>query len=494
MAQVDFQLSGAYKRLVVGHVDYWFGGGGIAYSAGNGKTAKENACLAVPLGMRPGKVVGLVEGNPGDEIIVDYIWHPRDTSDAGLVKKTSGVSITGTPNKFVRIGSDGESLEETGITEVPAARAIQMDHVSWAFQPQLDWKVGGLVIENKVQDQTVMAAVFSSRTPGIPSIEYVAYLSDISTPIDTTNLKEYEASTDYVKDETIFFTIDEEIFFYRVLQDFTSFDPVDIEAEITAGNLELITQGKFIKILDHDPTTKTIYTKYSVVKDPSSKVLYRAKQDADETIPLTNTTYWENITIHPDDVVANSLTENKLWVGDSNNEPSEVESIPVIYTNDATVNIFTVAYLIDTYNNLVEIGQWVECIQQMAQRTLTGWLIVNKEGEANAILDLSDTNVFSGAAGFETLDISSVNTATIFTLTQTATPMEVDVYKIVGGIEGKRYLFVADSTIISVTMKHAGSPSSNDIVCLGGVDSVITNSMDDSFEYLYKDSVNYQIK
>lgn len=274
-----------YKRTTEGNEIWYYGGGKIAY------TSLQDAYDNVDPAVRAGKTVGIIESGK----VVEYIWHPSDLSNAGLVKKQSDVEFNGTANKIPKFDSTGKNIENSGIEDDSVGRAIKVDRSSWTFLPHAPHQLGGLVLENKVDDTVTTAVVYRSRN-GVSSIEEVAYLSDISTPVDTSNLEEYTASTAYTEGENIFFTIDDEIFFYRVLQDFTSLDPVDIEAEITAGNLEKITEGKFIKVLDHDSTTKTIYTKYSAVKDPSSKVLYRAKQDADETIPLTNTTYWENIT------------------------------------------------------------------------------------------------------------------------------------------------------------------------------------------------------
>jgi hypothetical protein len=76
------ELAGPYKRTEKGNVDYYYGGGDIGY------VNAAAACAGVPLAIRPGKTVGVIENNK----IVEYIWHPNDVSDSGLVKKTADFS------------------------------------------------------------------------------------------------------------------------------------------------------------------------------------------------------------------------------------------------------------------------------------------------------------------------------------------------------------------------------------------------------------------
>lgn len=449
----ELELRGAYKRTKKGHVDYYYGGGEEAWAS------LALAKAGVPLSVREGKTVGVIESGE----IVEYIWHPSDTSDTGLVKKQSDVEFNGTANKIPKFDSTGKNIENSGIEDEPLARNIKLDRASITFLPHAPHQLGGLVLENKVDDTVTTAVVYRSRN-GVSSIEEVAYLSDISTPIDTSNLNEYEASTDYTKDENIFFTIDDEIFFYRVLQDFTSLDPVDIEAEITAGNLEKITEGKFIKVLDHDSTTKTIYTKNSVVKDPSSKVLYRAKQDADETIPLANTACWENITNSLEDI-ANTAD-------------------PII-TNDITTDVFTVSYLASHVDYVdFKPGKWVENINQLAQKTIQGWAIFNKKDIVEAEIDLDDTTIYDSGTGI--LDLSSVNTATDFILT-TATATTAFTINKVTGLDTGRVYRIKTTTGITVTITNTAlvSLGTGDVFTGTGADAVLVgnNIASDYFEF-----------
>lgn len=83
MAQTDFQLSGAYKRLVAGHVDYYYGGGAAAWPSKTSVPGTPGAD-SIPPGMRPGKIFGVWESG----ILKEYIWN--DKNNVGAVGNTTG--------------------------------------------------------------------------------------------------------------------------------------------------------------------------------------------------------------------------------------------------------------------------------------------------------------------------------------------------------------------------------------------------------------------
>lgn len=137
-------------------------------------------------------------------------------------------------------------------------------------------------------------------------------------PVSTDGLSPIEDNTEYTIGETIFNTISDAITFYYVNQTFTTSTPFDIDADITAGNLTQITENSnFTAILDYTPlaeegglgtTELIIYPQTIVVKDPVSKKLYRAKQDALNSTALTNTAFWELIV--EDNTITESITQN----------------------------------------------------------------------------------------------------------------------------------------------------------------------------------------
>jgi hypothetical protein len=84
------ELAGAYARTEKGNNDQYYGGGDIGY------VNAAAACAFVPLAIRPGKTIGIIEGNK----VVEYIWHPSDVSNTGLVKKTADVDLTAINNRI----------------------------------------------------------------------------------------------------------------------------------------------------------------------------------------------------------------------------------------------------------------------------------------------------------------------------------------------------------------------------------------------------------
>lgn len=83
MAQ-PFEISGAHKRTEQGNNDWYYGGQGMAWED------RASALAGVPSVIRPGKTVGIIENGR----IVEYIWHPEDITDNGLVKKTADTDMT----------------------------------------------------------------------------------------------------------------------------------------------------------------------------------------------------------------------------------------------------------------------------------------------------------------------------------------------------------------------------------------------------------------
>lgn len=79
MAGFDLQIDGKLKSVTLGNADWYYGGGAEAW------LSTGDAIAGVPTVLRAGKTVGVVQ----EGIVVEYIWHPSDTTDAGLVLKTS---------------------------------------------------------------------------------------------------------------------------------------------------------------------------------------------------------------------------------------------------------------------------------------------------------------------------------------------------------------------------------------------------------------------
>ena len=126
MAGFDLQIDGKLKSVTLGNADWYYGGGAEAW------LSTGDAIAGVPTVLRAGKTVGVVQ----EGIIVEYIWHPSDTTDTGLVLKTpvdgsetkvtvgTGLDIIGngtvsTPFVISNIAPDQTvSLTGTGATAV----------------------------------------------------------------------------------------------------------------------------------------------------------------------------------------------------------------------------------------------------------------------------------------------------------------------------------------------------------------------------------------
>ena len=81
MSKFNLEIDGKFKSTTEGNSDWWFGGGAEAW--GSVAIAK----LGVPLAIRKGKTVGVLE----DGKVVEYIWYPEDLTDDGLVLKQSNI-------------------------------------------------------------------------------------------------------------------------------------------------------------------------------------------------------------------------------------------------------------------------------------------------------------------------------------------------------------------------------------------------------------------
>jgi hypothetical protein len=79
------ELAGALKRTEKGNADFYYGGGDYAW------TNTAAACAGVPLAIRPGKTVGIIENGK----VVEYVWHADDLSDGGLIKKMADIDMNG---------------------------------------------------------------------------------------------------------------------------------------------------------------------------------------------------------------------------------------------------------------------------------------------------------------------------------------------------------------------------------------------------------------
>ncbi len=77
MGKFNLQIDGKNKSTTEGNSDWWYGGGNDAWQS------LQDAKSGVPLAIRKGKTVGVLE----DGKIVEYIWHPEDLSNSGLVVK-----------------------------------------------------------------------------------------------------------------------------------------------------------------------------------------------------------------------------------------------------------------------------------------------------------------------------------------------------------------------------------------------------------------------
>lgn len=74
MAQ-PLEIAGSLKRTQKGNSDFYYGNNGVAWNS----IAEAKANIPIPV--REGKIIGVLENGK----VKQYIWHPSDTSDNGLV-------------------------------------------------------------------------------------------------------------------------------------------------------------------------------------------------------------------------------------------------------------------------------------------------------------------------------------------------------------------------------------------------------------------------
>jgi len=83
MLKFNLQIDGKFKSTTKGNTDWYYGGGEEAWSS------PEAVKLGVTGVMRIGRTVGVIEAGK----IVEYIWHPNDITDDGLVPKISETEV-----------------------------------------------------------------------------------------------------------------------------------------------------------------------------------------------------------------------------------------------------------------------------------------------------------------------------------------------------------------------------------------------------------------
>ena len=94
MSNFDLEISGKLKSTTKGNVDWYYGGGDVAW------TDLATALAGIPTAVRSGKTIGIIENNK----VVEYIWATNDYTDEALEKK---VSISSSSNDFYETEEDG---------------------------------------------------------------------------------------------------------------------------------------------------------------------------------------------------------------------------------------------------------------------------------------------------------------------------------------------------------------------------------------------------
>jgi hypothetical protein len=80
------EIAGPLKRTEKGNVDWYYGGGDIGWV---NAAAACHPVTGVPLPVRPGKTVGIIEGNK----VVEHYWPVDDVSDSALQQKTLDLDV-----------------------------------------------------------------------------------------------------------------------------------------------------------------------------------------------------------------------------------------------------------------------------------------------------------------------------------------------------------------------------------------------------------------
>lgn len=137
------EISGAHKRTEAGNVDWYYGGGNIAWDD------LASAKAGVPSSIREGKTIGIII----DGKVKEYIWHPSDITDSGLVEKSAGlVKSTITGNQDSMSGGVG-----SGYVNVPDITSAHLWNASYEIDGVTYW------VDNS---QLQSGAIYSFPTEG----------------------------------------------------------------------------------------------------------------------------------------------------------------------------------------------------------------------------------------------------------------------------------------------------------------------------------------
>lgn len=111
----SLEIAGAHKRTEKGNNDFYYGGGNPGWDS------LALAKIGVPIPIREGKTVGIIQDNK----VIEYIWHPNDTSDDGLVLKYSKID-NNTPVLETAI-----TISERNVDFELLITAIDNDYIKW---------------------------------------------------------------------------------------------------------------------------------------------------------------------------------------------------------------------------------------------------------------------------------------------------------------------------------------------------------------------------
>ncbi len=114
MAGFNLEVSGVVRSTNAGNVDWYYGGGEEAW------VSEAAARLGVPSAIRPGKTVGVLESNQ----VVEYIWHPSNISDGGLVPKTADLTIANVTGLQAALDDHSINIEQLTAGEILVAGDI----------------------------------------------------------------------------------------------------------------------------------------------------------------------------------------------------------------------------------------------------------------------------------------------------------------------------------------------------------------------------------
>lgn len=175
----------------------------------------------------------------------------------------------------------------------------------------------------------------------------------------------------------------------------------------------------------------------------------------------------------------------KEGILDSHLVPKEIdyEFASIIAVNDVSVDWFTESYLTFTHGAALDAGQWAECSQQMAMKTLTGWNILpknHKKVEATVDYDaLYSSNL---------LDLSTVNTVDIIHLSTTQ-ETSLTIKNIGGLMDGREYYIKSNGSWTGI-IEHSATLGSNGIKTIDGLDIALAGALQiDNYVKIYRRGV-----